>query len=157
MLSFVVDVNGLIAIGALSPRFTYKELKTVRFTGGDESYDILQDKYAAMVKYVQMARRFGLLGYDGKERFDPFSSDSLTIGALAVGSNRQVLLAALTADEHVELITEANATRLRRMLQSRTDAHDDTEEASLRTNVHALLECFLSAKSDAIKAAMASM
>lgn len=154
MLSFVFDVNALLQLGLLTnPTFTFGELKAVEIAKAlrDPRYEVMQDKYAALVGYLRSSRRFGFLAFEGE--IEPMASLNLPISSRTVDWDRSRLLDA--AFEHLHLVAEGNLERLRSFLQNKeAQPADDSLSAAIRSEIHAMISGFLEGDVSAVQAAM---
>lgn len=165
MLSFVCDVNELISLrllaaGGPASSFTFHELKSIdiREALGDLRFEVLPDKYAAMVGYLRSARRFGFLGFDGE--IEPMSSHQLPIISLTVGWTRSKLLAAAFSEErHLALIAESNVERLKACLQDKPtmEPGEDAVLLKVRAEIQSMVAGFRAGDTTGVQAAMAAM
>lgn len=148
----VFDINELIRLEALERTFSFKALKQADIGKalGDARYEVLQDKYAALVGYLKSARKFGLVGFEGQ--LEPMWSDAKQITSTSFGFDRAALLSRMKDDTKLSLIAESNLDQLRATLLG-----DEDELDALGMQVHGMMDGFLHGDETAVRAAMRKM
>ena len=153
MLAFISDVGELVRMQALDESFTFKELKCVNIAVAlrDPHFEVLQDKYAAVIGYLKSARKFGLVDFEGQ--LEPMFSDDKVITYLAMGLDRRNMLDLIQQDDkHLKLIAESNLDALRAILRG-----SQSDDDHIARQIHSMMKGFLVCDDQAVRAAMKKM